>query len=160
MAAQSERSVASFATLHGKVDATGDSVTIVAPRRRKRKRGWREHVAMIDLDCVKRLELSGLEYAVLFAVMAGVPEKGGRVAFVTVGEIAEAAHSTTPSVSRALKSMAERNIIWRPDNRTGRLAVSAWLMFNGDFDSWAVEVEMDPEPVWTRGANLATGEVG
>lgn len=114
---------------------------------------------MIDLDCIKRLELSGLEYAVLFAVMSNVPEKGGRVAFVTMQEIADAAHSTTPSVSRTLKSLAERNIIWRPDGRTGRLTVSAWLMYNGDFDSWNMESELDPEPVWTRGANPATGEV-
>lgn len=157
--ATNEPPVVSIAHLRGTVDATGETVTIQAPRRRKRRAGWRDHVAMADLGNLTKLELSGLEYRVLFAVMRAVPEKGGRTAFVTMEEIAEQIGSTTPSVSRAIKSLRERNIVWRPDSRIGRLNVSAWLMYNGDFDSWNMEAEKDPEPLWTRGVNTKTGEV-
>ena len=31
--------------------------------------------------------------------------------------------------------------------------------FNGDFDSWSAETDEFPEPIWTRGVNIATGEL-
>lgn len=114
---------------------------------------------MLDLDNITKLELSGLEYRVLFAVMKAVPEKGGCRAYVTIEEIATTIDSTVPSVSRAMKTLRERRIITREDNRVGRLVVSPWVLYNGDFDSWAAEAEQSPEPIWTRGANAETGEV-
>lgn len=157
---KSERSnPVSIAKFRGKVDETGQSVSINVPRRRKRQRGWREKVAMLDLDNITRLELSGLEYRILFAVMAAVPEKGGCRAVVTFDEIARTIDSSVPSVSRAMGVLRDRRIITREGNRVGRLVVNPWLMFNGDFDSWSAETDDSLEPIWTRGVNITTGEL-
>lgn len=144
---------------NGHVVDTGQSVQVEAPRRRKRVRGTRERVALLDLNNMARLELSGLEYRILIAIAAAVPEKGGTGAFITGTEIAEKVSSTQPAVSRALKSLRERRVIFKPDGRIGRYQVNAWLMFNGDFDSWAAETENTPEPIWAKNVNLTTGEV-
>lgn len=149
--------VTSIARLKGKVVETGQAVEIDAPRRRKRKRGWREKVAMIDLDNIGRLELSGLEYRILFAVMQAVPEKGGCRASITIEEVAERVQSTSPSVSRAMKVLRDRRVLIREDNKIGRVMVNPWLMFNGDFDSWAVETDATAEPIWMRGVDAKTG---
>ena len=147
-----------MARLHGKVLETGQAVQIDAPRRRKRRKGWREKVALLDLSNLNQLELSALEYRVVFAMMEAVPEKGGNKAFITLQEIAEKVGSTTPSVSRCVASLRSRNIILKVESRVGRWAINSWLMYNGDFDSWAAESLEDPEPVWTR-VDTATGEV-
>lgn len=146
----------SVARLRGKVTETGQEVTIDAPRRRKRKKGWRDKVGLVDLGIMKKLELSALEYRVLFCVMDAIPEKGGCRAFVTNAEIAEEIQSTTPSVSRTLVSLRDRRIVLREG--TGRLVVNPWIMYNGDFDSWDAETKDFEEPIWVR-ADMATGEV-
>lgn len=149
--------VTSIAHLRGKVDETGQSVTIQAPRRRKRKRGWRDHVSLVDIGLMTRLELSSLEHRVLMAVMAAVPEKGGADAFCTMREIAGAVGSPQPSVWRTMDVLQDRRILRKV--RNGRWHVNAWLMFNGDFDSWNAEADLDPEPIWVRNVNSETGEI-
>lgn len=149
--------VTSIARLRGKVDETGQTVSIDAPRRRKRKKGWRDRVGMIDYTHLARLEMSGLEHRILAAVMAHVPERGGREAYCTIQEIADYLQVRETSVSRAMKGLKDRHIVWLV--RQGRWAVNAWLTYNGDFDSWAAEAENDPEPIWVRGVDAQTGEV-
>jgi DNA-binding IclR family transcriptional regulator len=96
---------------------------------------------------------------VLSTVMAHVPEKGGRDAYCTLQEIADLHGMPLSSVSRAMKALRGRNVILKPDGRIGRWRVNAWLMYNGDFDSWNTEAEADPEPTWSRGADPDTGEI-
>jgi hypothetical protein len=151
--------VTSIARLRGKVDETGQTVSIDAPRRRKRKKGWRDRVGLIDLGLMSRLDLNGSEWRVLSTVMACVPEKGGSEAFCTLQEIADRHEIPLSSVSRAMKSLRDRRIIMKNDRRIGRWHVNAWLMYNGDFDSWNVEAEQDPEPIWSRGVDAMTGEI-
>jgi DNA-binding transcriptional ArsR family regulator len=151
--------VVSMARLRGKVVDTGQSVEIDAPRRRRRKRGWRDHVSLVDIGMMTRLELSGQEYRVLIAVIMHIPEKGGSDAFCTMQEIADTLGIAHQSVSRTMKSLRDRNIIIRRSSKIGRWHVNAWLAFNGDFDSWNAEAESDPEPIWVRGVNSETGEV-
>lgn len=146
-----------MARLRGKVVETGQAVEINAPRRRKRKRGWRDHVGMIDLGLMTRMELSGLEHRVLMAVMASVPEKGGADAFCTMQDVADLLGIKASSAGRVFKALQERRIIWKI--RQGKWHVNAWLMFNGDFDSWNAEADHDPEPIWQRGVNAETGEI-
>lgn len=148
-----------MARLRGKVDETQQSVSIDVPRRRKRQRGWRDKVALVDLGIMTKLEATALEYRVLFAVMNAIPEKGGIHAAITIAEIAEQIESSAPSVARSLKQLQERRLIMREGTRVGRLVVNPYLMFNGDFDSWAVETDGYEEPVWKRGVDTATGEV-
>lgn len=149
--------VTSIAHLRGTVDETGQSVTIRAPRRRRRRKGWRDSVSLTDVGLMNRLEISGLEYRVLLAIMAAVPEKGGADAFCTQKEIADRLGVAQQSVARAMNTLQERRIIMRI--RNGRWHVNTWLMYNGDFDSWNAEAEEDPEPIWVRGVNPETGEV-
>lgn len=149
----------SMARFKGHVVETGQSVQVEVPRRRKRVRGQRERVALLDLNNMARLELSGLEHRILIAIMSAVPEKGGTVAFITGTEIAEKVGSTQPAVSRALRSLRERRVILKPDARVGRYQVNAHLMYNGDFESWAAEADVTPEPIWTKNVDLSTGEV-
>lgn len=148
-----------MARLRGRVDETEQTVSIDVPRRRKRQRGWRDRVALVDLGIMTKLEASALEYRVLFAVMQAIPEKGGIRATVTIAEIAEQISSPAPSVARTLKLLQDRHLVMREGRKVGRLIVNPYLMFNGDFDSWGDETEKFPEPVWSRGVNAATGEV-
>lgn len=112
---------------------------------------------MIDYTLLARLEMTGLESRILAAVMAHVPEKGGREAYCTMQEIADYLGVKQTSVSRAMKGLKDRRILWLV--KQGKWRVNAWLTYNGDFDSWSAEAENDPEPVWVRGANPETGEV-
>lgn len=112
---------------------------------------------MIDLGLMSKMELSGLESRVLMAVMASVPEKGGADAFCTMQEIADRLEVAPSSAARVFKALQDRQILRKL--RQGRWHVNSWLMYNGDFDSWNTEAEADPEPVWTRGADVKTGEV-
>lgn len=147
----------SFARVRGKVVETGQAVEMDVPRRRKRKRGWRDRVGMIDYLLLAKLEMSGLESRILFAIMAHVPEKGGTDAYCTMQEIADLLGVKQTSVSRAMKALKDRHIIRLV--RQGRWHVNAWLTHNGDFDSWATDADKDPEPIWVRGVDPQTGEL-
>lgn len=114
-------------------------------------------MSLTDNTLMARLELSGLEYRVLMAIMSHVPEKGGADAFCTVQEIADQLVIAKTSAGRAFRVLADRRIIMKI--RDGRWHVNTWLMFNGDFDSWNAEVDQDPEPIWMRGVDAETGEI-
>lgn len=149
--------VVSFATLRGKVDETGQDVTISAPRRRKRKQGWREHVALIDFELMAKLEMTGGETRLFWTVCSHIPNRGGSEAFTTAAELASEMGVSQQYVSQVLKTLSERHIIWKL--RTGKYRVSAWLTYNGDFDAFNAEAENDPEPIWVRGVDAKTGEI-
>ena len=149
--------VTSMARLRGKVVETGQAVEINAPRRRRRKRGWRDHVGLIDLGLMSRLEISGNEFRILAAVMAHVPEKGGADAFCTMQDIADELNLAASSVNRTMQSLQRRRILTKI--RQGKWHVNTWLMYNGDFDSWNAEADDEPEPIWMRGVDATTGEI-
>lgn len=153
----SDGSVVSLHRLRGSVDETGQRVTMDVPRRRKRKRGWRDHVSLLDVGVLNRLDLSALEYKVLFALMQFVPEKGGTEARVSIAEIAETVGVLAPSVSRIMRDLRDRRIVRTP--RNGVHEVNPWITYSGDFDSWNAETENWPEPIWLRGVDSGTGEV-
>ena len=148
----------SLARYRGRVEETGQAVTMDVPRRRKRKKGWRDSVSLVDNNLMAKLELTGSEWRVLHALMAAVPEKSGSTAYVTQQEVADRTGMTQQAVSRAMKELRGRRIIGQLPQR-GRWRVSAWIAYNGDFDSWNADVENDPEPIWMRGVDASTGEV-
>jgi hypothetical protein len=149
--------VISMARLKGHVVDTGQSVEINAPRRRKRKKGWRDHVSMVDVGVMRRLELIGGESRVLYALMAHVPEKGGAEAFATLQQIADELEVSGPYVAQIMKTLRARRIVRTV--RQGVHHINTWLAYNGDFDSWNTEAENEPEPVWQRGVDPHTGEM-
>jgi hypothetical protein len=148
----------SLAKYRGEVTETGQPVTVNVPRRRKRRRGWRDHVGLVDYDVMTRLELTGAEYRILFEVLRAIPEKGGNIAFVTQQEIADRLNIAPPNVSKVMSALRKRHIVW-PLKQRGRWQVNAWVAYNGDFDSWNSDAEVDPEPIWVRGVDPETGEV-
>lgn len=114
-------------------------------------------MAQVDLGLMQKLELVGGESRVFFTVCAHIPDHGGCDAFITPAEIAEEMGVSQPYIFQILKVLKDRRIIWKV--RNGRYHVSAWLVYNGDYDSWNSEADIDPEPVWARGVNVTTGEM-
>jgi hypothetical protein len=149
--------VTSLARFRGRVEETGQSVVMDVPRRRKRKKGWRDHVSMVDVGVLTRLQLTGLESRVLWMIVKHVPEKGGNEARCTLAEIADETGIAGPNVSRIMKTLRDRRLLHT--ERQGVHHVSPWLAWSGDFDSWNAEAEKWPEPIWERGLDTETGEV-
>lgn len=112
---------------------------------------------MVDTGVMSRLELSGGESRVLYALMAHVPEKGGAEAHCTLQEIADELEVSGPYVAKIMKALRARRIV--TTLRTGKHHVNTWLAYNGDFDSWNAEAENEAEPVWQRNVDPETGEV-
>lgn len=152
------KNVASMAEYRGKVDETGQQVTVRVPRRSKRKRGWRMHVAMVDFDVLTRLELTGSEMRVLNALVRHIPERGGTEARTWTSELAEEMGVSQQFISRTIKPLRDRRIVRTPARNV--FEITPWLLYNGDFSSWNAEAEEWPEPIWRRdGADVYTGEV-
>jgi hypothetical protein len=151
------RNIVSLHTLKGSVDATGEAVTIVQPRRSKRRKGWREHVSQVDVDNMFRLEMTGSEMRVLLCLMRHVAEKGGTESRCSIAEIAAETDMRGPNVSRIMRDLRERRIV--NTVRQGYHDISPWLVYSGDYESWNAEASQWPEPTWVRGVNTDTGEV-
>lgn len=150
--------VVSMASYKGRVDETGQAVTVRVPRRSKRKRGWRMHVVMLDIDVMMRLDLTGSEMRVLHAIAAHIPERGGTEARTFSWELAKELGVSQQFVSRTIKPLKDRHIIRAPYRHV--FEVTPWLLYNGDFASWNAEAEEWPEPIWRRdGADVETGVV-
>ena len=113
-------------------------------------------MSLVDIGVLNRIDLSGLEYKVLFAMLQRVPEKGGIEARVSVAEIANAIGVHPQSVSRVLKDLRGRHIV--RTERVGVHQINPWIAYNGDFDSWNSESDGWPEPIWMR-VDTETGEV-
>lgn len=141
--------------LRGETES-GEPVAVAQPRRRKRVKGWRDRIGAIDFTLMAKLRLNGTQQRVLFTVMAYVPPKNGRIAYCTQADIAERTGIHRVEVAKTLAQLRDRHIVWNV--RQGCWAVSAWLMYNGDYDSWSMECEEDQEPIWTR-IDPKTGEI-
>lgn len=153
-----ERRPVSLAQYRGEVIDTGQAVKINVPRQRKRRRGWRDHVGLIDYDVMTRLELTGSEYRVLFETLRAIPEKSGSIAYITQAEIANRLNIKQPSVAKVMSDLRKRHILW-PLPQQGRWQINSWIAYNGDFTSWNADAEQDPEPIWLRNVDTSTGEV-
>jgi DNA-binding transcriptional ArsR family regulator len=152
-----DSNVVSMARMRGRVDETNQTVSIDVPRRRKRKKGWRDHVMLTDIDVMARLDMTGSEWRVLHGLMAFVQEKGGVEARVSVSELADRISMAAPNVSRIFSALRDRHIV--RTLRPGVHEINPWLAYNGDFDSWNAETEKWAEPIWVRNVETTTGEV-
>lgn len=147
----------SLVRFRGTVEETGQRVTMDVPRRRKRKKGWRDHVSQVDVGVLTKLELIGLEHRVLWMVVKHVPERGGNESRVSQAEVADKTGIDPGTVSKIMKALRARHLLHT--ERPGVHLISPWLCWSGDYDSWNAEAEKWPEPVWVRGADSETGEV-
>ena len=142
--------------LRGETES-GEGVAVIQPRRRRRVKGFRDRTGLIDFNFMTKLELTQYQMKILYAVMSFVPPKGGRLAYCTQADIARKTGIHRVDVAKNLQVLRDRNII--VNKTSGQWLVSAWLMYNGDYDSWAMECDEDQEPIWTKNVNPTTGEV-
>jgi len=151
------KNVTRISTLKGTVDSTGEAVTVQQFRTAKRK-GRRKRVSMVNVDTMMRLQLSNQEGRVLWALLSHVPEKSGTIAYCTLAEIAHDTGIHPSNVAKVVKGLRERNIV--KNLRRGQWHVNSHIAYNGSFDQWTVEDDVEPEPIWHRhGVDPVTGEV-
>lgn len=103
--------------------------------------------ALVDIEMQARLELTGQEWTVLHKIMAAVNGETNE-AKITVGDIARELDVAQPTVSRVMKNLRDRRIIFSTNARTHR--VNAHLMFRGSNQDWDIATDMEREPQWTR----------
>lgn len=133
----------------GIVGSTGEIIDVVAPTIRggRRRKGKRKVFAMVDVQALKMLQLTGVEWAVLHHVMA-VVDMNSNEAAISVDELASQLGKDRSNVSRALRDMRERGII--VTRRRGVHKVNSHIMFRGSNQDWDIATETEKEPVWER----------
>lgn len=133
---------------------TGEVFDIEGPAfRRGKKRGKKRMFALMDLESLDRLELTGQEWAVLHKIMRSVNVDTNE-ARIMVGEIADTLGIAQPSVSRVLRTLRDRRII--KTLRLGVHRVNPHVMFRGSAQDWDTVTENEREPVWHRPASGST----
>lgn len=103
--------------------------------------------ALTDLESMDRLELTGAEWSVLHRIMRGVNTETNE-ARLSVQEIADDTGMARPNVSRIMKALRERAIIYTL--RDGVHRVSTHLMFRGSVPDWDEATDVEPTPIWKR----------
>jgi hypothetical protein len=127
---------------------TGEVMDMEVLAKRGRKRSGRRRVfAMIDLEAMERLDLTGLEFKVL-ARIARAANAETNEAWITQEQIAHALGSVQPSVARAIRTLKERRIIFPLARRGYR--VNPHILFRGAVPDWNDATDMEKEPIWTR----------
>jgi hypothetical protein len=145
--------------LRGEVTATGEEVLVQQPVRPKRSKARKQkRMSMVNLDAMVRLELTQMEYRVLWCLLSHVPSRSGTVAFVQISQIAEETSIHPVNVSKVMKGLRERRIV--KTLRQGQHHVNANIAFSGSFDDWNEADVEELEPIWhRRGADPVTGEI-
>jgi len=144
-------------TLRGQDVETGATVLVPVFGRKKKKTKERKAVSMVNIDTMMRLDLTNQEYRVLWCLLRHVPERSGTISFVQVNQIAKETGIHPANVSKVMKGLRDRRIVRTV--RQGQHHVNAWIAYSGDFTSWSVEEDVEPEPIWSRGVDSTTGEV-
>lgn len=135
-------------TRQGVIRTTGEVVDVEVPAQRgRRRKGRRKVYAMVDLESLDRLELTGQEWEVLTRLMRAVNQETNE-ARVAVAEIAEDLGIAPPNVSRVLKGLRERRII--ETLRQGVHRVNSHIMFRGSNQDWDDVSDVEKEPLWRR----------
>lgn len=115
-------------------------------------------MTMVDNDVMSRLEMTGSEYRVFWAICTHIPKAGGSTAYVQVAELADDLGIAKSFVSRIMRALRDRRII--ETVKTGVHRVNPWILWNGMMDDWVDESEEYPEPIYHRnGVDPVTGEV-
>lgn len=145
---QTPENVIPMTTTVGVVRATGEVVDVEIPASRMRGRtGSRKVYALMELNALKKLELSALEWSVLHVIMAAVHPDSNE-ARVGVSEIALELDILGPSVSRVMRILRKRRIIGTL--RQGVHRVNPHIMYRGSNKDWDRATETEREPLWRK----------
>jgi predicted XRE-type DNA-binding protein len=137
-----------LARYRGVVESTGEVIDIDAPAvRGRRRKGRRKMYGLVDLEMQARLELTGQEWTVLHTIMAAVNGETNE-ARISIVEIAERLNIAQSNVSRIMKTLRDRRIIFTL--RIGVHRVNTHLMFRGSNQDWDIATETEREPQWVR----------
>lgn len=144
-------------TLRGQDVETGATVLVPVFGHKKKKTKERKVVSMVNVGTMKRLELSTMENRILWVLLDHVPERSGTVSFVQVSQIAKETGIHPANVSKVMKALRDRRIV--KTIRQGQHHVNAWIAYSGDFTSWSLDEDIEPEPIYVRNADAETGEI-
>lgn len=140
--------VTPITTRQGVIQHTGEVVSVEFPAQRgRRRRGRRKVYAMVDLESLNQLQLSGSEWRVLTRVMRSVNPETNE-ARVTVTEVASDCGMARPNASRVIRRLRDRRIIYTEAQGVHR--VNPHIMFRGSNLDWDVATETAKEPIWRR----------
>ena len=135
-------------TRQGVVRSTGEVLDVEFPATRaRRRRGRRKVYAMVDLEVISDLELSGAEWRVLGRIMRAVhPETN--LASVTARTIAEDLQLDESNVAKVIRALHTRHILETKTRGVHR--VNPHIMYRGSNQDWDIATETYPEPIWRR----------
>lgn len=135
-------------TTVGVMRDTGEVFDYMIPAKQgRRRKGRRKVYAMVDLEALDRLELTGQEWEVLTRIMRAVNQDTNE-ARVAVSEVADDLGIAAPNVSRVLKTLRERRII--QTLRQGVHRVNSHIMFRGSNQDWDDATDIERAPLWRK----------
>lgn len=139
--------VTPFTTRQGVVQSTGEIVAVEFPATSRKRKGRRKVYALVDLEVLAQLQLSGAEHKVLAHIMRRVHPETNEARF-TITELAGDCGMLRPSVSRVMHDLRNRRIVYTL--RLGVHQVNPHIMFRGSNQDWDTATEYHPEPIWSR----------
>lgn len=135
-------------TTIGVVRGTGEVLDVEIPAKRgRRRKGRRKVYAMVDLESLDRLELTGQEWDVLTRLMRAVNQETNE-ARIGVVEMAQDLGIAQPNVSRIMKTLRERRII--ETLRQGVHRINSHIMYRGSNQDWDDATDVERAPLWRR----------
>lgn len=82
-----------------------------------------------------RLDLTGMEFRVLFAIFAQVRPGEGNVSYTYVDDIADALDRSKQSIQRVMNKLRDKGVLTR--DRNGIWVINPKLGFRGNYWQWA-----------------------
>lgn len=102
-----------------------------------------------------RLDLTGLQFRVLFALFSKVRDREGNVAYTHISEIADALGKSKQSIDRIISQLRAKGIVER--DRNGIWVINARLGFRGTYWQWARVYTTSPQPYYEIDSNGLDG---
>jgi hypothetical protein len=130
------------------VQSTGEVLDVtMSARIGRRRRGKRKMYALMDLEALDELELSGAEWEVLHRIMRAVNPESNQAA-IHIATLADDLKMAAPNVSRIMRELRARRIVFTL--RQGHHRVNAHIMYRGSNADWDIATDTELEPVWAR----------
>lgn len=140
--------VTPITTRQGVIQSTGEVVDVEFPATRGRRRvSRRKSYAMVDLDALDQLELTGMEWRVLHRMMRAINQETNEVR-IRGSELARDTGMDPASISHILSGFRDRRII--KTLRLGQHRINPHLVYRGSNQDWDTATEFHPEPLWRR----------
>ena len=133
---------------------TGEVIDIVGKldqtAGRKHRTSERSHQVFLltDHPQMHRLDLTGSQWRIFWAVVGVMHKDSGSLARVNTGEVAKTTGMSTSQASTVLTSLVSRRILDRAG--LGVWNVNPWLVYAGSAADWEAATDGHPKPEWSR----------